>query len=62
MLGHYKLMSVLLADGPVAKWFRPWTYQVTVSHDRRFDSRSDQNIKNYFIIFDYLAYFFSDIK
>ena len=55
-------MSVLLADGPVAKWFRPWTYQVTVSHDRRFDSRTDQNIKNYFINFDYLAYFFWDIK
>ena len=54
-------MSVLLADGPVAELVRSWTYQVTVSHDRRFDSRWDQNIKNYFIIFDNLAYFFSDI-
>ena len=54
-------MSVLLADGPVAKWFRPWTYQVMVSLDCRFDSLSDQIIKDYFIIFDNWAYFFLDI-
>ena len=35
---HSKLMSVLLADGLIAKWFRASTFSVRVSLDRRFDS------------------------